>query len=213
MITRLDSDVGRIVDLVEELGLTRQTLIIFTSDHGPWGGMPRLFNSAGPLRGEKRQVYEGGIRVPFIARWPGYVPAGRVSDEVIAFWDMMPTFAEFAEVPSPDGIDGISIVEALRGKKLSNPHEYLYWDYGHNREEYHQAIRMGNWKGVRHGVDGPIELYDLSADLSESSNLARKQPKVVKQIERLMQTAVTADPRYKVGKLYQGGPIWKASVE
>ena len=213
MITRLDGDVGRIVDLVEELGLTRRTLIIFTSDQGPWGGMPRLFNSAGPLRGEKRQLYEGGIRVPFIARWPGHVPAGRVSDEIIAFWDMMPTFAELAGVQSPDGIDGISTVEALRGEKLSNPHKHLYWDYGHNREEYHQAVRMGNWKGVRHGMDGPIELYDLSADLSESSNIAKQQPKIVKEIERLMQTSVTPNPRYEVGKLYQGGPIWKASVE
>jgi arylsulfatase A-like enzyme len=213
MITRLDSDVGRIVNLIEQLGLTKQTLILFTSDHGPWRGMPVLFNSSGPLRGHKRQVYEGGIRVPFIARWPGRVPAGMVSDEVIAFWDMLPTFAELAGVKPPEGIDGISVVNALLGKKLKNSHDYLYWDYGHNREKYHQAVRMGNWKGVRHGRSELIELYDLTTDLGEANDLAAEHPAIVKQIGRLMQTAVIPNDRYEVGKLYKGGPIWKASVQ
>ena len=213
MITRLDSDVGRIIELIEQLGLTERTLILFTSDHGPWSGMPVLFNSSGPLRGEKRQLYEGGIRVPFIARWPGQVSAGEVSSQVITFWDMLPTLADLAGIQPPAGLDGISVADALRGKKLSGAREYLYWDYGHNRETYHQAVRMGRWKGIRHGQGGPIELYDLSTDLDESNNVAAAHPKTVTQIDRLMQRAVTPSARYEVGKRYEGGPIWKPSVE
>lgn len=168
----LDDDEGKMVRLIDELGLATKTLIIVTSDHGPWGGMPRLFNSAGPLRGEKRQLYEGGIRVPFIARRPGHVPAGKVSDEVIAFWDMLPTFAELAGAEAPADVDGISIAAALKGEEVEASHEYLYWDYGHNRQTYHQAIRMGDWKGVRHGQGGRVELYDLSEDLAEAHDVA-----------------------------------------
>ncbi|MCA9103652.1 MAG: arylsulfatase [Planctomycetales bacterium] len=208
MITRLDGDVGRIADLVDSLGLAENTLIIVTSDHGPWHGMPKLFDSAGPFRGEKRDVYEGGIRVPFVARWPGHVPAGATNDAVFAFWDMMPTFAELAGAQTPDDIDGISVVEALRGGELAAPHDYLYWDYGHNRKTYHQAVRMGDWKGVRHGAGGPIELYDLSRDEGETTNLADSQPDVVHRIERIMREAVTPSPRYEVGKRYTGSAIW-----
>jgi arylsulfatase A-like enzyme len=210
MITRLDSDVGRMVRLIEQLDLTQQTLILFTSDHGPWSGMPVLFNSSGPLRGHKRQLYEGGIRVPFIARWPGRVPAGMTSDEVVVFWDLLPTFAELAGVTPHEEIDGISILDALLGKELKNPHDYLYWDYGHNRNEYHQAVRMGDWKGIRHGQVGTIELYNLTTDLGETNDVATKHPAIVNQIGRLMQSAVIPSDRYEVGKLYQGGPIWKA---
>jgi len=211
MVTRLDRDVKKIVDLVDQLGISDNTLIIFTSDHGPWGGMPKLFNSAGPLRGEKRDVYEGGIRVPFIARWPGKVPADSTSNEVIAFWDMLPTFAEFAGVEPPINIDGISVVDAILGKKLKKQHDYLYWDYGHNRDQYDQAVRLGDWKGVRRGVGGPIELYNLSQDISESNNLAQSHPGIVKKIENIMTTAVTPHPLYQIGKIYEGKAIWKRS--
>ena len=211
MVTRIDRDVGRIVELVDKLKLADKTLIVFTSDHGPWAGMPKLFNSSGPLRGEKRQVYEGGIRVPFIARWPGQVPAGKVSDELIAFWDILPTFAELANAQAPDDIDGISVVAALRGGEVEPPHEYLYWDYGHAREVYHQAVRMGKWKAVRHGVAGSIELYDLSRDLGETKDVSASHPQIVERIEHLMHTAVTPSPRYQVGTLYTGQPIWKPS--
>lgn len=212
MIARLDGDVGRIVALVDSLGIADNTLIIFTSDHGPWGGMPKGFDSAGPLRGDKRDVYEGGIRVPFIARWPGKVPAGATSDEVIAFWDMMPTFAELAGVPAPDGIDGTSVAAALRGGKVPQPHEYLYWDYGHNRDRYDQAVRLGNWKGIRHGAGGPIQLYDLTQDISESNDVAAAHAEVVKKIEHIMRTAVTPSPRYEVGNIYDGKAIWQPGV-
>jgi arylsulfatase A-like enzyme len=213
MITRLDADVGKLVRLIDELGLATETLIILTSDNGPWGGMPRLFNSAGPLRGEKRQLYEGGIRVPFIARRPGYVPAGKVSHEVIAFWDMMPTFAELAGTEAPADIDGISVAAALRGEAVQAPREYLYWDYGHNRETYHQAIRMGDWKGVRHGQGGRVEIYDLSKDSAEAHDVAAEHAEIVCKIEQLMRAAVTPSRRYEVGKLYEGGPIWQSSAQ
>ena len=159
MIHRLDRDVGRIVALVEELGLTNDTLFIFTSDNGGHSGTPQPFHTSGPLRGFKRDLFEGGIRVPFIARWPGTVPAGKTSDEIVAFWDILPTFAELAGVESPANIDGISIVNALMGGRIKRPHEYLYWDYGHCRERYGQAVRMGNWKGIRWSHEGKIQLY------------------------------------------------------
>ena len=213
MITRLDRDVGRIVELVDALGLADKTLIIFTSDHGPWSGMPKLFDSSGPLRGEKRQLYEGGIRVPLIARWPSHVPGGAVSDEVVAFWDMLPTFAELANTSAPKDIDGISVVAALRGGKVESPHDYLYWDYGHARDVYHQAVRMGDWKAVRHRVGGPIELYDLSRDIGESNDVSTSNTQIVEQVEQIMRVAVSPSPRYEVGKLYTGKPIWNPSAQ
>jgi arylsulfatase A-like enzyme len=138
------------------------------------------------------------------------VPAGMTSDEVVVFWDLLPTFAELAGVTPHEEIDGISVLDALLGKELKNSHAYLYWDYGHNRKEYHQAVRMGDWKGIRHGQVGTIELYNLTTDLGETIDVATKHPAIVKQIERLMQSAVTPSDRYEVGILYQGGSIWKA---
>ncbi len=209
MMSMLDRDVGRIVELIDELRLTKKTLIIFTSDNGPYGGAPKRFDSGGPLRGVKRELYEGGIRVPFIARWPGRIPSGKTSDEVIAFWDILPSFAELAGAAVPDGTDGISIVAALEGEKIANPHEYLYWDYGHCRSRYDQAVRLGSWKGVRRGRDSKVELYHLSHDVGETKDVAASEPEVVRQIERIMQTAATPSPRYPVGKVYTGGARWK----
>ena len=213
MIHRLDKDVGRIVDLVEELGLTDNTLIIFTSDNGGHFDTADFLNTSGPLRGFKRDLTEGGIRVPFIVRWPGVVPAGETSHEVIAFQDMLPTFAELAGAEVTDGIDGISVVGALKGKKLDHPHEYLYWDYGHCRDRYDQAVRMGNWKGIRLGRDGEIQLYDLDKDIGETNDIAADHPDVVEKITTIMKEAVIPNPRYKVGEKYQGGPIWKKDTE
>lgn len=208
MITLLDRDVGRIVNLIDELGLGRNTLIIFTSDNGgsrsSWSG----FNTNGPLRGHKADVTEGGIRVPFIARWPGKVPAGVTSEEVIAFQDMMPTFAELAGRDVPN-TDGVSIVNALLGKPLQVRHEYLYWDYGHCRSRYDQAVRLGNWKGIRLGQGSKIQLYNLENDIGEERDLAGRYPKIVREIENIMKTAATPSERYPVGKRYTGGPIWK----
>lgn len=213
MVTRLDRDVGRIVSQVDALGLREHTLIIFTSDHGPWGGMPQLFGSSGPLRGEKRELYEGGIRVPFIARWPGEVAAGVRSDAVIAFWDMLPTFADLAGAAKPEAIDGVSVAAALGGRPLAKTHDYLYWDYGHNREVYHQAVRVGDWKAVRHGVGSPLELYDLSRDLSESNDVADSHPQIINQMALVMREAVVPSPRYQVGRPYTGQKIWRPAAD
>ncbi|MDZ7725955.1 MAG: arylsulfatase [candidate division KSB1 bacterium] len=212
MVHMLDRDVGRIVNLIDEYGLGENTLIIFTSDNGGHSTIWKQFNTNGFLRGYKRDVTEGGIRVPFIARWPGVVPSGQTSDEIIAFQDMMPTFAKLADTTCPDSIDGISIVDALKGKEIKEPHDYLYWDYGHCRDRYDQAVRMGKWKGIRLGQKANIQLYDLSKDINESHDLSDQFPEVVEKIDHIMKTAVQPSKRYPVGTKYQGGPIWKKSV-
>ena len=171
-----------------------------------------MIDTSGPLRGFKRDVYEGGIRVPFIARWPGKVSAGKSSDELVAFWDMMPTLAEVAGATPPANVDGISVLKALEGGAVANPHAYLYWDYGHNRERYDQAVRMGDWKGVRLGRETPIELYDLSNDIGEQQDVAKQHPDIVRQIETIMARATVPNARYEVGKPYTGGAIWKKVV-
>lgn len=210
MVSRLDRDVGRIDDLVAELELSNDTLIIFTSDQGPWVGLGDFFDSNGPLRGGKREVYEGGIRVPFIARWPGQIPSGTVSDTIITFWDMLPTLAEVAGVDIPWNTDGVSVLNALEGLPLEKTHEYLYWDYGHNRSTYHQAVRLGNYKGIRNGAGQSIELYHLVTDLGETRDIATVHPEIVRKIEHIMETAVAPSERYPIGKPYQGSAIWKA---
>jgi arylsulfatase A-like enzyme len=209
MVHRVDNAVGRIVDLVDEMGLSENTLILFTSDNGGHAEVWREFDTNGPLRGYKRHMTEGGIRVPFIARWPGTVPAGRVSNEIIAFQDIMPTLAELAGAACPEKVDGTSVVEALRGGRVPHPHEYLYWDYGHCRTRYDQAVRIGKWKAIRLGRGGQLQLYDLEADIGEENDIADEHPDVVRQMERIMDTAATPSDRYPIGELYQGGPIWQ----
>lgn len=210
MVSRLDRDVGRIVQLVEHLGLSENTLIVFTSDQGPLSGGPsEELNSNGPLRGAKRTLYEGGVRIPFIVRWKGRVPAEQTSDETIAFWDMLPTLAEVAGVTSVPDVDGHSVLDAFFGKALGKRHEYLYWDYGHTRRRYDQAVRLEDWKGIRLGVGEPIRLYNLRRDLGESQDVASQHPDVVERVAEIMDTAATPDDRYEVGKPYEGKPIWE----
>ncbi len=142
--------------------------------------------------------------------WFGYL--NKTSGEVIAFQDMLPTFAELAGTVAPEYLDGISVVEALEGKKLSRPHKSLYWDYGHCRgKSYSQAVRMDNWKGIRPSKTGMMELYDLSEDIGERHNLAPLHPDIVRKISTIMDEAVTPNPRYEIGTVYKGGPIWKKS--
>ena len=212
MIHRLDGDVGRIMALLEEVGITDNTLVIFTSDNGGNKDVQEHLNTGGPLRGFKRDLTEGGIRVPLIARWPGRIPAGVSCSEVIAFWDMMPTFAELAGTATPPGIDGISFVETLAGGRIAKPHEYLYWDYGHCRDRYDQAVRIGKWKGIRLGQGSHIELYDLETDIGEKNNIAAGHPDMVKKMEAIMKEAVRPDDRYPVGSVYKGKPIWTRGV-
>lgn len=191
MITRMDSDIGRLIGLLKKLGIDDDTVVFFTSDNGPHkegGADPNFHNSSGPLRGIKRALYEGGIRVPMIVRWPGKVKAGQTSEQVWAHWDFLPTAAEITGTKAPANIDGISMLSALRGQKQRN-HDFLYWEF--HESGFEQAVRMGNWKAVRHAPDASIELYDLKTDLSEQQNIAAKHPDVVKKIEDYLKSART----------------------
>jgi arylsulfatase A-like enzyme len=201
MVTRLDRDVGQIVATLEEMGLARDTLFLFTSDNGPSAEtihQTEFFRSAGPLRGHKRTLYEGGVRVPLIAHWPGVIAAGGVNDTVAAFWDIMPTLGELAGVAAPPRIDGISFAPVLRGGRREREHEFLYWDYGHARPAFMQAVRAGSWKAVRNSLASPIELYDLATDSGESRNLAAQNPAVVERMAALMRRAFVPTPDFPI---------------
>jgi uncharacterized sulfatase len=183
MITRMDADVGRLVGLLRELDIDGRTLVIFTSDNGPHsegGHNHEFFNSNGPLRGFKRDLYEGGIRVPTIAWWPGRIQPGSVSDQPLAFYDFLPTACELAGIKPPEKTDGISFVPTLLGRPQSG-HAHLYWEYGAKR-----ALRMGNWKAIRLGAGKPLELYNLGDDIEEQKNVADQHPQVVSEIEQAM---------------------------
>jgi arylsulfatase A-like enzyme len=198
LVTRLDSDVGRIMAALKQAGVDDNTLVIFTSDNGPHReGVhdTEFFHSRGPLRGIKRDLYEGGIRVPFLARWPVHVRAGRASDQVLAFWDMLPTFTELAGARTPSGLDGVSMAAALaEGKPVH--HAPLYWEFHENR--FSQAVRFDDWKAVRNNVGQPIELYDLTHDLGEANNVAAAHPDLVRQAGELMRTLRVDSPAFPV---------------
>lgn len=197
-VSHLDSCVGVMLEKLEALGLTENTIVMFTSDNGPHsegGANPAYFDSNGPLRGQKRDLYEGGIRVPFIVKWPARVKAGSTSGHPSAFWDMMPTFAEIADLDSPK-TDGISMLPALLGENQPT-HDYLYWEF-HENKTTDQAIRQGSWKAVRHDPKGEIELYDLSKDIGEENNVASQQPEVVQEMEKLFATARTEHPIWQL---------------
>lgn len=193
MISRLDSDMGRLVQKLKDLGIDDNTVVFFTSDNGPHregGADPDFFDSNGPLRGIKRDLYEGGIRVPLIARWPGKIAAGAESDHVSAFWDFLPTFADLTNAKTPTDTDGISMMPTLLGRPgKQKEHEFLYWEF-HTRGSK-QAVRMGRWKAVRLSASGKLELYDLKTDLGETNNIAEQHPDVVAKIEAYLTTART----------------------
>ncbi len=192
MITRLDADVGKLMDQLESLKIADSTIVFFTSDNGPHkeGGVdPKFFESSGPLRGIKRDLYEGGIRVPLIMRWPGKIKPGQVSDLPWAFWDFLPTAAEIARAKPPEHVDGLSMLPALLGQPQTNQHQFLYWEF-HERG-FQQAARMGDWKAVRPQAGEPLELYNLKADLGEKENVAEKNPEIVAKMEEYLKTART----------------------
>jgi arylsulfatase len=193
MVTRLDRSVGRILDALRELGLEEQTLVLFSSDNGPSKGSgldSTFFESAGPFRGLKGDVYEGGIRTPFIARWPGKIKAGVTSDHVCYFPDMLPTLLEVAGASAavPKDIDGLSFAPTLFGQAdKQRAHDHLVWEFAGSGGQ--QAVRLGNWKGVRrdmHKGNTRIELYDLKDDVGERQNVADKHADVVARIEKIM---------------------------
>lgn len=204
MVTRLDSDVGRLVDLLDELGLTERTLIVFTSDNGPHvegGHNPKFFNSNGPFRGFKRDLYEGGLRVPTLARWPGSVASGAESDVVSAGWDWLPTLCELAGAEVPEDIDGVSLAPTLTGRGEQFQHDHLYWEF--HPLGGRQAVRRGPWKAIRLNVesdrDRTPELYHLPTDPGERRNLATERPDVLAEMVTLMDSARRPSPLFDFG--------------
>lgn len=189
MIARMDRDIGRLRELLRKHGLSRDTLVLFVSDNGPndEGGQDiDFFGSRGGLRGKKRELYDGGIRVPMIASWPAAIPRGRVSDQVAAHWDLLPTLAEAAGLPAPEGGDGISMLGVLRGQpQVARPP--LYWEF--QEDGFKQALRDGPWKLVRPGPDAALELYRLDKDPGESRDVSATHPEIVRRLRLLLASA------------------------
>lgn len=198
MITYLDTELGKLFDKLTQLGLDENTLIIFTSDNG--GDSPDRFRglSNQPFRGHKRDLYEGGLRVPMLARWKGTVPAGALSDHASANWDFLPTFCELAGIPVPAAIDGISMTSSLLAKGGQREHDHFYWEFHEKGKK--QAVLKGPWKAVRLDVSrnprGPIELYNLDADPGETRDVSAQHPETVAELTRLMDSSRTKDPNW-----------------
>ncbi|MCX8037301.1 MAG: arylsulfatase [Candidatus Sumerlaeia bacterium] len=191
MVTRMDSYVGKVMALLKELNLDEKTIVFFSSDNGaPWDGEEwAMFDSRGGLRGRKSSVWEGGLRTPMVVRWPGRIAAGTVNPLPWAFWDFLPTAGELAGAECPKGIDGVSVAPTLLGDAArQSSRDYLYWEF-RTGDGFAQAVRMGNWKGVRFGLEGAVQLYDLSSDIKESRDVAAAHPDIVKKIENCMKTA------------------------
>lgn len=209
LVSSVDDYVGQVMRKLEELGLEENTLVFFASDNGTHqeGGRRmedvEFFKSSGPYRGIKRDLYEGGIRMPFIARWPGKIEAGSENDFLGAFWDVLPTISELAGASElPKNIDGISFASTLFGRKAEKEHDYLYWEFYEDGGK--QAVRKGDWKAVRLNVhkkpDAPIELYNLATEPGEQNNIAAAHPEVVEELSNIMNKAHTQNPIFSFGK-------------
>lgn len=210
MVTRLDQNVGELVALLKKMGIEKNTLILFSGDNGAsfedTSAISKFFNQSmdGKLRGFKRGMYEGGLRQPAMAYWPGTIPAGRVSEEPWAFWDFLPTCAELAGATYPADFKpcGLSLVSFLKGGPAPQ-RECFYWELHEGNPK--QAIRFANWKAVRNGPNRKIELYDLSKDTAEQNDLAESQPEKVKQAEALMLQAHVDDPNWPLKETSKKG--------
>jgi arylsulfatase A-like enzyme len=198
MISRLDRDIGRIMDRLRKHDIDDNTIVFFTSDNGPHkegGNDPDFADSNGPLRGIKRALYEGGIRVPFIARWPNHIKPNTTTDFPTMFHDFLPTAAALAGTTAPTTIDGQSILPTLRAQSQQPP-QALYWEF--HEGGFHQAARMGNWKAVRNAPKAPLELYDLSKDLAETNDVAREHPDIVKKMDQYLASARTDSEHWPI---------------
>jgi uncharacterized sulfatase len=201
MISRLDRDVGRVLAKLEDLGIAKDTLVLFSSDNGPHregGNDPDRFDANGPLRGRKRDLYDGGVRVPLIARWPGRAAPGSVSSHVGYFGDLFATFSEMLGRPAPPGLDSISLLPTLLGRpREQRVHDYLYWEF--YEQGSRQAVRFSTWKAIREPMrTGPIRLYDLASDLGEERDRAAERKDLVAQAARYMDEAHVPDPAWTV---------------
>lgn len=208
MIARMDADIGKLFAKLKELKLHDDTVVFFSSDNGPHkeGGVdPKFFQSAGPFRGLKRDLTEGGIRVPLIVRWPARIKPGQVSDFLCANWDFLPTAAELAGAKTPKGLDGISMFPLLTGQAQTNRHEYLYWEF-HERG-FQQAVRSGDWKAIRPQAEEKLELYDLKSDPGEKKNVAEENPEVVAKLEKLFKEARTESDLWPMKKPLKAGKV------
>jgi len=196
MVTRLDQQVGEIVVLLKTLKIDEDTILIFSGDNGPQGTdegnyNAAFFNSTGGLRGLKRSLYEGGIREPMIIRWPDRIKAGSVNDLVWSHYDLFPTFAEIAKATVPRDLDGVSVLPVWLDNKSAS-RKYLYWEF--HEGGFMQALRMGNWKAVKRGVNGKTELYDLDKDAAETRNIADSNAKIVSEADRIMKREHRVSP-------------------
>ncbi|MHC4621571.1 MAG: sulfatase-like hydrolase/transferase, partial [Planctomycetota bacterium] len=195
MVTRMDRDVGRILDLCEDLDLDDNTIVFFCSDNGGAGNGGRMFNSSGPLKGGKGGFHEGGIRTPMVVRWPGKVPAGQVSDAPWYYADVMPTLAELAGARLPANIDGVSVLPTLLGKNQPELYDrFMYWESP--PPNLHQVVRWRDWKASRRRPNRPLELYNLAEDLREERNVADRYPDVIAVFEEYLKTARTDSPNW-----------------
>ncbi len=215
MVSRLDSDVGRLLDLLKELGLEQNTLVFFTSDNGPHqegGADPTFFRSSGPLRGIKRDLYEGGIRVPLLVRWPQKIRPGWVCEEIAAFWDILPTCCEAADSPIPHRVDGLSILPVLQEKPPHKErHDYLYWEFLEQGGK--RAVREGKWKAVFFHKTRILELYDLEQDPTEQNNIAARHRDIAQKLFDRMREAHTDSPLFKIEPLPDSFEIASVSEE
>jgi len=205
MVTHLDTDIAKLKAKLEELGIDKNTIIIFSSDNGPHSegnNDSKFFNSSGGLRGQKRDLYEGGVRVPMIVYWPGTIQSGRESNHISAFWDVLPTFAEIAGANTPKKIDGISFLPELLGKKQKE-HDNLYWEF--NEQGGKQAVVKGNWKLVKLDLFIPatthIELYDLENDPSEQNDVSKKYPGIVAELSAILASEHNDHPNFPINKV------------
>lgn len=206
MVSILDQQVGEIMDKVMELSLDKNTIIVFTSDNGPHqegGADPDYFDSNGKLRGYKRDLYEGGIRVPMIASWQGKIEPNTKTDHISAFWDVFPTFGNLIGADIPTDLDGVSFLPTLlNNKQNQREHEYLYWEF--HELGGRQAVRMGDWKAVKYNVlndpNAPIELYNLMEDIKEENNVALDHPDIINTMERILKEARTPSDVFTFGQ-------------
>ena len=203
MISTMDRDIGKILKLLKELNLDKNTIVIFSSDNGPasnGGSDSKYFDSSGDLHGLKGDLYEGGLRVPLIVKWPDRIEAGSTSEHISAFWDFLPTISDICDIEKPKGCDGISFLPTLLNKNNQEKHNFLYWEYLNKK----RAIRMGNWKALKKSPFGIIELYNLKVDPNEARNVASENKDIVKKIKNLMRTERTPSKDFpmKGDKLY-----------
>ncbi|MBZ5582790.1 MAG: sulfatase-like hydrolase/transferase [Acidobacteriia bacterium] len=194
MITRLDASSGMIFDRLRQHGLEDNTLVIFASDNGPGDMSNKQFQSSGPFRGVKRDLYEGGIRVPFLASWKGVITPG-VTNQPMAFWDFLPSVCDLLDAAPPPGLDGVSYLPTLLGQPGNQrPHEYYYWEFF--EKGFQQAVREGDWKGIRLKQGEPLELYNLASDPAESKNVAASNSRVVERLEARLRTCRTRTAKW-----------------